>query len=550
MSIQTAGLIIQRHVEPGSHVYTDGWSDHTEACWAWLTCLYRRLVWSYRDMLSLAYMSIQTAGLIIQRHVEPGLHVYTDGWSDHTEACWAWLTCLYRRLVWSYRDMLSLAYMSIQTAGLIIQRHVEPGLHVYTDGWSDHTETCWAWLTCLYRRLVWSYRDMLSLAHMCIQTAGLIVQRHVEPDSHVYTDGWSDHTEACWAWLTCLYRRLVWSYRDMLSLAHMSIQTAGLIVQRHVEPDSHVYTDGWSDHTEACWAWLTCLYRRLVWSYRGILSLAHMSIQAAGLIIQRHVESGSHVYTDGWSDHTEACWVWLTCLYRRLVWSYRGILSLAHMSIQTAGLIIQRQVEPGTHVYTDGWSDHTEASWAWHTCLYRWLVWSYRGMLSLAHMSIQTAGLIIQRHVESGSHVYTDGWSDHTEACWVWLTCLYRRLVWSYRGILSLAHISIQTAGLIIQRHVESDSHVYTGGWSAYNQLNDLGYKHFTVVNNCIIIQCQVKTSQSTRTWLKARGNMQNITLSVWTAATWRTSVSYLANIIMRNHNSRKKSLWGIFWST
>ena len=35
----------------------------------------------------------------------------------------------------------------------------------------------------------------------------------------------------------------------------------------------------------------------------------------------------------------------------------------------------------------------------------------------------------------------------------------------------------------VIQRHVEPGSTIYSDGWSAYCNLNDLGYRHFTVIH-------------------------------------------------------------------
>lgn len=35
----------------------------------------------------------------------------------------------------------------------------------------------------------------------------------------------------------------------------------------------------------------------------------------------------------------------------------------------------------------------------------------------------------------------------------------------------------------IIERHVEKVSSIYSDGWSVYCPLNDLGYRHFTVLH-------------------------------------------------------------------
>lgn len=35
----------------------------------------------------------------------------------------------------------------------------------------------------------------------------------------------------------------------------------------------------------------------------------------------------------------------------------------------------------------------------------------------------------------------------------------------------------------IIERHVEKGSSIYSDGWSAYCPLNELGYRHFTVLH-------------------------------------------------------------------
>jgi transposase-like protein len=35
----------------------------------------------------------------------------------------------------------------------------------------------------------------------------------------------------------------------------------------------------------------------------------------------------------------------------------------------------------------------------------------------------------------------------------------------------------------LIERHIEKGSTIYSDGWTAYCHLNDIGYKHFTVLH-------------------------------------------------------------------
>ena len=96
----------------------------------------------------------------------------------------------------------------------------------------------------------------------------------------------------------------------------------------------------------------------------------------------------------------------------------------------------------------------------------------------------------------------------------------------------------------IIQRHVEPGSHIYTDGWSAYNQLNYLGFQHFTVVHKHTIKQVYhntvsgdditVHTNMIECAWKHAKDYFRRMN-----GSNMKNFESHIANIMMRNHNPR-----------
>ena len=63
----------------------------------------------------------------------------------------------------------------------------------------------------------------------------------------------------------------------------------------------------------------------------------------------------------------------------------------------------------------------------------------------------------------------------------------------------------------VIQRHVEPGSTIYSDGWSAYCNLNDLGYRHFTIIHKYAFKKMyrNVETGQ-------VRGRMQRCIFGKW----------------------------------
>ena len=95
----------------------------------------------------------------------------------------------------------------------------------------------------------------------------------------------------------------------------------------------------------------------------------------------------------------------------------------------------------------------------------------------------------------------------------------------------------------IIQRHVEPGSNVNTDGWSAYNSLNHLGFNHFTVVHKYTFKQkyyntetgnyLTLHTNRLEGTWKHAKDYFKKMN-----GSNINNFESHLSNIVMWNHHS------------
>ena len=105
----------------------------------------------------------------------------------------------------------------------------------------------------------------------------------------------------------------------------------------------------------------------------------------------------------------------------------------------------------------------------------------------------------------------------------------------------------------IIQRHIEPGSNVYTDGWSAYDSINHLGFKHFTVVNKYTFKQkyyntdtgdyLTVHTNRIEGAWKHAKDYCKKMN-----GSNIKNFESHLSNIVMRNHHSRYNRYDSLFY--
>ena len=104
----------------------------------------------------------------------------------------------------------------------------------------------------------------------------------------------------------------------------------------------------------------------------------------------------------------------------------------------------------------------------------------------------------------------------------------------------------------IITRHVEVGTHIYTDGWAGYSTLNSLGYKHFTVEHKTSFSQSykdtvtgeivSVNTNRIEGAWKHAKAHLRQIN-----GTKINNFESYLCWIIYKNHISKTNRYTSFF---
>ena len=133
----------------------------------------------------------------------------------------------------------------------------------------------------------------------------------------------------------------------------------------------------------------------------------------------------------------------------------------------------------------------------------------------------------------------------------VWIVGLVERS--SNRIILyPVDNRNAMTLTTIIKRHVEPGSNVYSDGWAGYNDLNMLGFRHFTVVHKYCYKQqyfdtttgevLTVHTNRIEGAWKHAKDYFKRMN-----GSNMKNFESHLANIVMKNHNTGRNRYVGFF---
>ena len=109
-----------------------------------------------------------------------------------------------------------------------------------------------------------------------------------------------------------------------------------------------------------------------------------------------------------------------------------------------------------------------------------------------------------------------------------------------------------QTLIKIIQRHVEPGTQIFTDGWVGYRNLNELGYQHFTVVHKYQFTQSfrdtstgqiiQVHTNTMEGAWMHAKKHFINMSGTSLTQFE-----SHICEIMFRNR--AKRNLYEFFFN-
>ncbi|XP_071508987.1 uncharacterized protein [Diadema antillarum] len=101
------------------------------------------------------------------------------------------------------------------------------------------------------------------------------------------------------------------------------------------------------------------------------------------------------------------------------------------------------------------------------------------------------------------------------------------------------------TLTALIERHVEPGSRIYSDGWSAYSSLNDRGYEHFTVVHKYAFQKqyrnvlsgevIKVHTNRIEGAWKHAKDHFKRIN-----GTSMANFEAHLAEIVWRNRSASK----------